>query len=323
MHGVPAKLHLWSDIGACSTRTARTRSRQSGESRGSTVRNHIGRESFLTSAPSIGNVRCRAVARQRKRGRIGTIDRNRKLPEGRERTASRAARRLPLSVLRRIPHRLRAIPYRLRGLLDRRRLALETLIAGRRTNASLESPINFERPMRARVLGKERRHAPRLRRSDGSRVQRAVGASRIHAHRRREPAFDLRIDNVGPVSLNADQGRSRRFVECVKRIVATSPGRFFHQFIARLSTRPEDRSRRNRFATGRFRQTARRDRTDRPARGPTGRKSARAAPWQWEDSSVPTRSAGTADRLSMYPRSFRISISRILAESNCSITLTA
>ena len=90
--------------------------------------------------------------------------------------------------------------------------------------------------MCARVLGKERRHAPRLRRADGSRVQRAVGTPRIHAHRRRDAPFDLRVDNVGPVSLNADQGRARRFVEGVKRIVATSPGRVFHHFIARFRT---------------------------------------------------------------------------------------
>src|SRR5262245_6785111 len=88
--------------------------------------------------------------------------------------------------------------------------------------------------MRARVLGEKRRHTPRLRRSNGARVERAVRTPGIDSQRRGKPALDLCIDNVGPIALDADQGRARRLVEGVIRVFAAVASRFFHEGIARL-----------------------------------------------------------------------------------------
>src|SRR5215471_7743059 len=106
---------------------------------------------------------------------------------------------------------------------------------GRIANASLEAPIDLERRMRARVLGKKRGDAPRLRRAQGSSVQWAVGTPRVDADRGRQLALDLGIHDVRPIALDADQGCSSGLPERVVRIVATLACGSFHHVIRRIT----------------------------------------------------------------------------------------
>ena len=121
------------------------------------------------------------------------------------------------------------------GVLDCDRFGHSSVRTGRRTNASLETPIDVERLLRSGVLGKQRRHTPRSRRAHRSGVQRTVGALGIGAHRGGKPSLDLRIHEVRPVALNADQGRPRGLVKGIVRIVTAPAGRLLHLFIARLA----------------------------------------------------------------------------------------
>src|SRR5262249_3344223 len=77
-----------------------------------------------------------------------------------------------------------------------------------------------------RVLGKQRGDAPGTRRMKGPRVKGVVGIlGALAVCERRELAFDLAIDDVRPVSLNADERCSSRSVERAVRIVPARPYR--------------------------------------------------------------------------------------------------
>src|SRR4029078_718740 len=97
--------------------------------------------------------------------------------------------------------------------LRRRIVGLESAVQ-RHRRSSLRAPVNLEWGMAAGVLGKRRRDAPRTRSVHGSRVKRVIGTVASLAERqRRQLSFDLAVDDVGPVPLNADERCADRTVK--------------------------------------------------------------------------------------------------------------
>src|SRR6185369_4617888 len=109
---------------------------------------------------------------------------------------------------------------------------------GWRTLSPLEGPVDVERPVRSCVLGEERRDTPRSRQAHRAGIEGTVGTSRLDTHGSREAPLDLRIHEVRPVALDADQRRARWLLECVIRIVAALARRELHLLIARLAALP-------------------------------------------------------------------------------------
>src|SRR5688572_33136290 len=100
-----------------------------------------------------------------------------------------------------------------------------------------QRPLDVQGAMFAGVLGKERRHAPRpwrLKRSRVQRIVRTLGAAATES-RRGQLSLDPRVNEVGPVALDAHEGRADASVEGVIRILPAASHRLVHLRIAWLS----------------------------------------------------------------------------------------
>ena len=142
-----------------STRTCKRRSRQSCDRRGKTESEPERAEQLAQLRHVDSNRGIRRAFRQLERRGIEPVDGARNFPESREWVRrdgeSGSGRPRDRSNCRQLAH--------LGGSIRARR------------GPSFRAPLDLQRRVRARVLGEERRHAPRPRRLNGARVQRIVG----------------------------------------------------------------------------------------------------------------------------------------------------
>src|SRR3954471_7065310 len=85
------------------------------------------------------------------------------------------------------------------------------------------------------VFGKQRGHAPRPGRRKRPRVERIVGTVACGTERTGGGmSFDLAVDDIGPVSLDADERRSLHTVERAIRIVPATSDRRVDLLVGRI-----------------------------------------------------------------------------------------
>src|SRR5262245_41756547 len=90
----------------------------------------------------------------------------------------------------------------------------------------LRVPGNVERRMMSSELRKQRGYAPRTGHPKGSGIKRVVGLlGRVLERQRRKLSFDLAVDDVRPVALDAHQRCAGRTVERAVRILPAASHR--------------------------------------------------------------------------------------------------